>query len=64
MFENQKGNWREELIAARARIEDQIAILENPLRFYGPDPEVVVKFRRMLADIDDCLAREESDGRP
>ena len=52
---------REELIEARKRLKQQLALAANPVRSQGHNRELCAKLRGMIKDIDDCLAEPGSD---
>jgi hypothetical protein len=55
---------REELLAARARLKQQLALAANPVRSQDYDRELCAKLRGMIKDIEDCLAEPEPEKAP
>jgi len=52
---------RTELLEARERLKEQLAIVSNPSRALDYNPALVAKLQAMIADITDCLAEPISD---
>ncbi|HLY07654.1 MAG TPA: hypothetical protein VKR31_18045 [Rhizomicrobium sp.] len=50
---------RQELIEARERIKEQLAILENPMRAQDMNPQLIYRLRAMLEEIRECLAETD-----
>jgi hypothetical protein len=51
---------REELLRARIDLQNQLDVVEQPIRGRDYNPGLVAKLRAMLKDIDDCLATMDS----
>lgn len=47
---------REELLEARERLKEQLAIVSNPINWKDNNPHLVARLRGMIEDITDCLA--------
>jgi hypothetical protein len=52
---------REELIEARKRLKQQLALAASPVRSQGYNHQLCAKLAGMIKDIDDCLAEPGPD---
>jgi hypothetical protein len=52
---------REELIEARERLKEQLAIVANPMNRKDHNPQLEAKLRAMIDDITDCLAEPATE---
>jgi hypothetical protein len=54
--ENQEQPTREELVEARGRLMQQLAVIENPLRWTDRNPALITKIQGMIDELNECLA--------
>jgi hypothetical protein len=52
---------REELLEARKRLKQQLALAASPVWSQGYNCQLCAKLRGMIKDIEDCLAEPGSD---
>ena len=62
--ESQEQPTREELIEARDRLTEQLSVLENPMRSWDRNPELIAKIQGMIDEINECLAGLEPKVEP
>jgi hypothetical protein len=62
--EPQEQPTREELIEARRNLTEQLSVLENPMRSWDRNPELIAKIQGMIDEINECLAGLDSQGDP
>ena len=55
---------RKELVEARDRLCKQLEIVENPIRSWDYNPQLIAKLRAMLDEIDKALAEDEVEENP
>jgi hypothetical protein len=52
---------REELLAAREQLIDQIALIEYPIRSSDRNPPLLARLKAMLAEINELLNRPNAE---
>lgn len=52
---------REELIEARERLKEQLAIVSNPIRGRDRNPGLEAKLQAMIDEISECLSEPITD---
>jgi hypothetical protein len=52
---------REELLAAREQLIDQIALIEYPIRSRDRNPPLLARLKALLAEINELLNRPEAE---
>lgn len=53
---------REELVEARERLKEQLAIVANPIRGRDRNPYLIAKLKAMIDDINECLSEPLPEG--
>ena len=51
---------REELLEARERLKEQLAIVSNPINGKDYNPVLIARLQAMIDDLNDCLAEPVS----